>query len=311
MAKMLEVLFRRWPLKLGALVLAAFMWFFITLNDASISQRSDLMIPVTVEGLSENQIPSGVPEYVTLVVSGPSNRVDRLTEQNFSAILDLSDVSGSFSKPIDVVVPPGITLENVRPNEAIGVVELRTSRTMPVTIAYRGQLPVDAVLHGLAEPATVTLTGRASVLEQVAVVLAPVSPSQPETTATLVALNADGRPVLDVSYTPSTVTVLSEAREVLHTKTVELIIEQPDVSPYELVGFAVDRQTVRLAGPYEVLNALEQVVGTVALDADDLASGTYTVSAMLELPSGVTALEPVEVELRLAERDSFLPGVSP
>jgi YbbR domain-containing protein len=304
---MIELIFRRWPLKLGALFLAAFMWFFVTLNDASISQRTDLVIPVIVEGLSENQIPSGVPEYVNLVVSGPSNRVDRLTEQNFSAILDLSDVSGSFSKQIDVVVPPGIILDNVRPNEAIGVVELRTSRTMPVTIAYRGQLPTDVTLHGVAEPATVTLTGRASVLEQVAVVLATVSPNQAETTTNLIALNAEGRPVADISYSPSTVTITVESFEVLHTKLVDLTVEQPDVSPYELVSFEVQRDAVRLAGPYSALNELERVTGTVELDTTQLASGEYTLNVQLELPNGVAALETVEVALQLAERDSSLP----
>lgn len=306
---MIELIFRRWPLKLGALFLAAFMWFFVTLNDASISQRTDLTIPVSVEGLSDNQIPSGVPEFVNLVVSGPSNRVDRLTGQNFSAVLDLSDVTGSFNKQIDVVVPPGIILDNVRPNEAIGVVELRTSRVMPVSIAYRGQLPTDAVVQGIAEPATVTLSGRASVLEQVAVVQATVGASQSETTTSLIALNAEGRPVSDISYTPGTVTITTETLEVLHTKEVELTVEQPDTNPYELVRFAVLRDTVQLAGPRSALEELESVTGTVELNTDRLNSGEYTLNVQLELPSGVSALEPVEVEMQLAEQDSSLvPG---
>jgi YbbR domain-containing protein len=306
---MIEVIFRRWPLKLGALFLAAFMWFFVTLNDASISQRTDLTIPVSVEGLSDNQIPSGVPEFVNLVVSGPSNRVDRLTGQNFSAVLDLSDVTGSFNKQIDVVVPPGIILDNVRPNEAIGVVELRTSRVMPVSIAYRGQFPTDALVQGTAEPATVTLTGRASVLEQVAVVQATVSASQSETVTSLIALNAEGRPVSDISYSPNTVTITTETLEVLHIKEVDLTVEQPDTSPYELVSFTVLQGTVQLAGPRSALEELESVTGTVELDTDQLNSGEYTLNVQLELPSGVSALEPVEVEMLLAEQGSSLaPG---
>ncbi|MEM7738282.1 MAG: CdaR family protein [Deinococcota bacterium] len=137
-------LLRHWPQKLTAVIIAVFLWLFVTTEQITTSQRS-FLVPLTIIGLTNNQLATGVPEVVEVGVSGESNRIDALRAENIEAILDLSNVSSDFARPVRVSPPQGITLLRRNPSEVIGTIETRTQRTIAITPAFLRTSPQEEV----------------------------------------------------------------------------------------------------------------------------------------------------------------------
>ncbi len=290
--------FNNWPLKLGALGLAAFMWYFVNLSDTDVSQGT-FTVPVAVEGVSPDQVPSGVPETIEVIVSGPSRGVNRLTPERLDATLDLSGVSGAFQRPILVSVPQDIDILNRIPSEAVGTVETVVTKTVPVEVGLLGG--GDGLLVPSYSPTTATVRGRSSVLERVARALATVQPEAGEQEVALYTVTETGKPVSDpmLSVDPANLTVSLSEAPILYTKDLALQVPVPDAAPFSLSSFALSQDSLRVAGPKETLDTLSEVGGSVQLDTGGLAAGEYTLQVSPQLPDGVAALETVSAQLTL------------
>ena len=289
----------RWPLKLGALVLAALAWYFVNLNNITVTQRS-FTVPVTVEGVAENAVPSEVPETIEVAVSGPSVRVARLEADRFDATLNLQGVSGDYQRPIEVLVPQGVDLLSSVPAEAIGTVEAISGKQVSVEMAMAGEAE-DALFTPEFTPVEVSVRGRTSVLERVARVVGTAEPTSGEQTVPLYALDEQGRPVTDAMLTlePGNIAVVMQETPILRTKTVSLNVAQPDTSPLLLSTFTLSQDTLNVAGSREALEGLDEVSGSVELDTPGLQAGEYTLTVAPQLPENVAALDTVTAELVL------------
>ena len=113
-AQLRATLFHNLPLKLGALLLATVFWFFVSTDDAVISQRT-LRAPLHTEGLSETQVVPGLPERVTVRLSGPASRLRALNPDGLDVVLNLRGVTGSFERGVRVFPPQGITVVRGEP----------------------------------------------------------------------------------------------------------------------------------------------------------------------------------------------------
>ncbi|MEM6430885.1 MAG: CdaR family protein [Deinococcota bacterium] len=166
-------LLSHWPQKLTAFVIAIFLWLFVTTEQITTSQRS-FLVPLTIIGLTNNQLATGVPDLVEVSVAGESNRIDALRAENIEAILDLSNVASDFARPVRVSPPQGITLLRRDPSEVIGTVETRARRIIAVTpsflrtrnpeepaadVAPPPDTPTAGSPEALADTPTSTLTG--------------------------------------------------------------------------------------------------------------------------------------------------------
>ena len=298
----LATLWNNWPQKLGALALAVFVWYFVNLSNTDVSQGT-FTVPVSVEGVNPDQVPSGVPETIEVIVSGPSRGVNRLrlTPERLDATLDLSGVSGSFQRPILVSVPQDITILNRIPSEAVGTVETVGTKTVPIEVGLLDG--GDGLLVPSYAPSTAVVRGRSSVLERVARVLATVQPTTGEQQVTLYTVTENGKPVSDpvLSIEPATLTVTVNAAPVLYTKTLPLSVPAPDTAPLILQSFSPSQDTLRVAGPKDVLETLEAVTGSVELDTTSLAAGEYTLQVVPQLPDGVAALGTVTAQVSLEQ----------
>lgn len=288
---------RSWPQKLGALLLALMLWLFVSSNETTTIQRS-LFVPITAEGIGEDEVTVGVPENVEITVQGASSRVDRLRPENFEAILDLEGISGEFREPVRVLSPQAIELLRSNPTEVIGFVESVQQRELPVAPALLGTTPTDLRLEASVEPGQVTVRGRSRPLESVARVIAPVPTEEGSSVAPLVAVDAEGRPVEEVEVAPAQATVTVRASPALARRSVRVALVPPP-APGFTVTARLDQSAVEVVGPPSVLAGLEEVRGTVDQATGELTAGSYTLPVTIALPEGVFALDIPTATVRL------------
>ena len=97
-------LVRNWPRKVMALLAAAGFWWLVTTTTTTITQRN-FSVPLLVEGVEEEDLAVGVPDFVDVGVSGPGPRIDRLRPDQIRATLDLAGAVGDFDRQIVVQTP--------------------------------------------------------------------------------------------------------------------------------------------------------------------------------------------------------------
>lgn len=278
---MMERLLDHWPQKLGALVLALVVWFFVSTSETTTTQRS-LLVPLNVEGIGERRVAVGLPDVIEVTVTGPSNRIDRLRPENIEAVLDLTGLQGDFQQTIDVRPPQGIELEDVSPEQVIGFLESVTSKEVPVDVVWLRDAPEDTALSSRAEPSTIAVSARTEILARVQVVIAPVPAEAGEVETAVFAATEDGMPVRDVTLSPDSVTVTTRARELLERREISVVLEGSAME--RITNASLVRDTVTIVGPPSTLDELESVVARVDPETVPDAAGRYTLPIRLELP---------------------------
>ena len=298
-AQLWATLLHNLPLKLGALFVATVFWFFVSTDDAVISQRT-LRAPLHTEGLSDTQRVLGLPERVTVRLSGPQSRLRTLNPDGLDVVLNLRGVTGSFERSLRVFPPQGITTVGVAPGEIIGTVETLLQLEVPVKVVTLGTPPADTALTLRAEPANVRVEGAETQVAQVTQVLAPYDPAIPSEGAKekVYAADAQGEPVPGVTVTPAQVSVSADARAVLSVRTLPLQLAPVTVPGRQVVSAALTQNDVSVVGSEGVLAELSAVTATLP-ETPARGPGRYTLALTLELPAGVTALETPQLELHL------------
>ena len=280
------------------------LWFFVRTDESVTGQRT-LNVPITVIGLDDSELASGVPERVEVTLYGPSTRVDALRPEGVDAFLDLQDVSGDFNVPVSVFPPQGLTSVRVAPTEVIGTVQRRTSKRILVRPALYGPRPTNAVMQPRATPSEVTVTGLGAQVERVQAALAPLTLERDaDAPVRLYAVDAAGQPVEEVRLEPNQAQVQIDRENVLHTRRVPLALTLPDVRPLEVTAQSLSQPDVLLAGPKEALDSLERVPASVNPSSSVPQAREYTQTLTLQLPEGVRALEAPRLELQLSRPQS-------
>ena len=294
----LAAVLHNWPQKLGALLVAILIWVFIATDDTSITQRS-MFVPISVEGIPESSVVTGLPEFVEITVSGPSGQIDRLRAENFEALLDLDGQSGEFEAAVRVFSPQGVELLRVNPNDVIGVVEPVPAKVVPVQAIFRNRPEPDERLLVQVEPQELTVSARASTLQAVDRAFVPLAPADGEQVVTPYAVDAAGMPVSGVSVEPETVTARVVRQPILVNRELVVDLEPPPAGSF-IVTAVLDEETVSVVGPPQALDSLETVQGTVSLPTEEPRAGSYTLPVALQLPEGVVPLDQVMAVIRLS-----------
>ena len=285
-------LVHHWPRKLGAVAAALFIWLIVATDATTTAQRS-LLVPLVVVGLDADRLAVGLPELVEVTVSGASSRIDRLRPESFDAVLDLTDVVGAFQVEVSIAPPQGIVLERVAPSEVIGELEAVVAIEVPVRVTVAGALGPDERLAASATPEVAQVRGRSAVVNGVVAVVVPVAAEDARTavaaTVASYAVDAAGRPVLDVSIIPARIAVAIAVEPVRVERRIALSVVAPTAAGWSDLEGAPD--DVRLTGPATTLDALEVVEAVVQLPTEVPAGGRYTRPLTLALPEGVFALE--------------------
>ena len=262
-------------------------------------------VPVYINGNVDAYYVTGLPDSVSVSLSGPKNLIKQTLEADDFRVIteDLTDL-GEGSHYIQ------LQLENV--SEAVSYEISPSSVNISIDSLQTTEYPVQVEMSNESAVAegyeitdvslsqdSVTLTGSTSDIESVSrvytVVNIPDNLSEDyTTTATVITENADGD-ILNINTDPSEVDVTVQVSpEGVSVPIVANITNEREGYTYEAT--ILDSQNATLSGDYDTINNTESVSATV--DVSGITTRT-TVDAPIVLPDGVTGSDPSSVRVQV------------
>lgn len=262
-------------------------------------------VPVYIDGNVDAYYVTGLPDSVSVSLSGPKNLIEQTLETDDFRVIteDLTDL-GEGSHYIQ------LQLENV--SEAVSYEISPSSVNISIDSLQTTEYPVQVEMSNESAVAdgyeitdvslsqdSVTLTGSTSDIESVSqvytVVNIPDNLSEDyTTTATVITENADGD-ILNINTDPSEVDVTVQVSPEGVSVPIEANITN-EREGYTYEATILDSQHATLSGDYDTINNTESVSATV--DVSRITT-TTTVDAPIVLPDGVTSSDPSSIRVQV------------
>ena len=323
MTRLLGFIFRNWPLKLAAIVLATLLYAGLVL-----SQNAQVWPgPVDVQPINQSAsafILGAIPEVTNIRYFGSTDAAARLSSAAFTASIDLAGVTANANSPFVtlpvhlVVADPSITIIDYSPHDVTIHLDPIVTRTIPVRVD-EGTLPEGLdVSQPIVSQDTVTATGPQSVVSLIATADARVriQPSgiDVDQLVDLVAVDGRGEQLQPVELSPTSLRVRIQGGTPITTKTVPItpVVTGTPGSGFEVGTTTINPVVATISGDANQLAGITSVpTKPVTIDG---ATATVAQSVALDLPDGLapagTSTVKVTVTLRplTATRD-FSAGV--
>lgn len=255
-----------------------------------------LILPLMVRNLPPNLIldDKSLPG-VTITLDGPPEDISRLTNTTVTAWVDLSHARAGQTPPLTVhlsPLPADVTVES-EPHPVAFLLQPRRRRQIPISADDIGIAPASyAFTSPIITPREAVITGTREAVNSVARLVAQANPDQAagavDEDFTIVALDASGSPVGDVTVTPPTAHVRMEVTRALSRKTliVSANVKGMPVPPYRFGNIEVAPATVIAEGRAERLAP----IGTLTTQPIDVSGATSDVVRRVApiVPPGIT-----------------------
>lgn len=164
-------------MRLLALLIAITLWAVVIQTENPEKDLDLFNLPVEFLGKSTLLSEHGLVvsyignETVSINLEGKFKTLEGVKSDNVTVRADVSDYTepGSYNLSYDVSLPNGVTVKSRTPSEIPIVIEEIVEKELPVRVEYVGTL-ADGIQLGEAtvEPATVSVSGTASVMERAA-----------------------------------------------------------------------------------------------------------------------------------------------
>jgi len=291
-----DIIFRNWPLKLGAILFATVLYSGLVLGQNVRTWQGTL--PVDVIRPPAGATLLAEPDPVTLVRYRAPLDVGVVGPDSFRATVDLSRVEAQpggppVNVPVTVVaLDSRITIVDYQPREIAVQLDPVATKTMPVTVLV-GSVP-DGVSTGqpVADPSSVTVTGASSRVDVVTAVVARVSVDASginiDREVDLVAVDSNGNQVPSVELDPERAHVsVTVAKQLANASlpVVPQVVGDP-AAGYRITSVTVDPNVVTVSGESQVISQMQNATTTPI----DISGRTTDLEAMVQfaLPTGVT-----------------------
>ncbi len=297
MTRILRRFVHNWPLKLGAVGLATLMYGGLALSQNT--QTYPDRIPVQyINGPSNAVVLPRIPAPVTSIRFFAPTGVT-VAPSSFLATIDLADLAGKtgvVNLPINVTTPDSrVRILSYDPPFATLELDKLTSKDgMPVKVIH-GTTP-DGLTLGTTKltPAVVTVSGAASIVDQVDSVRADVviqsNGIDIDEDVQLVPVDKLGNALRPLEVTPPTARVVIPVFSDQQSRTlpVNAIITGQPAAGFEIESLTIDPQVVLVTGDADTLAQLARV-DTDPVSMTGVSEGE-TVEVGLALPTGVVAV---------------------
>lgn len=267
-------------------------------------------VPVDIVIDDEKYVVSGVPEFVTMSLTGTVSVVQStVTQKNFDVYVDLEDLSpGTHTVPLK---QDGISNRidvSFEPENVEVTIEERGSGTFDVEVDYSNldQMPEGFEIESATvTPKTVDITSAESVINRIASVKAYVDVEGIQESMTLtdipVRIYDNEGNQMNARVEPGTVTV--ELKVVNPSKEVPIDVTTSGELPegLRLVSASSERENVTVFAPSDSLDDIEQVE-TAPINLSEITE-TTTIDIELTIPENATSLstETIEVTVEVEE----------
>ena len=302
MTRLLRRIVHNWPLKLAAVGLATLLYGGLVLSQST--RVFPTVIPIDVVGQPDGSFMLTSLEPVTEIRYFSPSGVQPIAS-DFRASIDVSDIepgSGPQRVPVQVEsLDPRITVQGVQPQAVTVDLDRLAQRTVEVTVP--APIPPTGLTLGdiRIEPASVTVSGPASVIDRVVSARADVA-IQPtgidfDQDVEVVPVDERGDPVPQIDVEPTGVRITVPVFSDRETRSLPIspLITGDAAAGFELAGATVEPKFVTVEGDADQLAQLLSI-DTSPISVNGL-SADRTFEATLALPTGVEAhdVETVEV----------------
>lgn len=306
--------------KLLALVFACLLHFYVA---GLINARPPhlMTLPITVRNLPPSLIldDKSLPA-VTLTLDGPSEEISRLSDTSVTAWVDLSHARAGQTPPLPVHLsglPATVTVDG-DPHPVTLMVQPRRRRQIPVSADDIGLAPPGYSFAAPAvSPREAVITGTREAVESVTRLVAQADPDQAagavDDDFAVVALDATGSPVGDVTVTPPTAHIRLDLVRALARKTllVSASVTGTLPAPYRFGSVEVSPVAVEAEGRPERLAAINSLLTRPV----DVSGATVDIVRRVEpiVPPGVSLSPrgPITVTIHVIAPPAAPPQVIP
>lgn len=282
-------------IKIISLVLAIGLWAYVLGEVNPTVKKTIDEIPVqltNVESLADNGLALGEDmEYFTaVVVKGSRSELNSLKVSDIHATADLYGYTeGENHISVDVALPDGIYLEEIRIPEITVVIEQLKAVSLPVNIEFTGETGENLEpTYRSFSPAEVEVKGAESVIGKVHTVrvqldISDLSETWDVYSAAPAALTKDGKIIKNVTISANSIEVEAVVH---HLKTVPLELKvtgSPD-SKYGEADITIPKEITVKGNTF----ALEKITGISAenIDISGVTKDT-TLELSVDLPEGI------------------------
>lgn len=215
MRKLIQIITNNFTYKVLAVLIAVFLWFFAQGEKTS---EVTLKIPLVINALpSDEIIINNVPQYIEVVLSGPSSAIFNYANSKPAYKLNLVKTGiGNYIFNIsqsEFNVPEGIKIETIFPGSITLSIDRIMSRVVDVGVSIVGGQPQSSILKSITtEPDKVTIIGPSTIISNInAIMTIPVDISKfKDNIALMVPLTTSGYKMVTVQ--PQAVVVLFKMR---------------------------------------------------------------------------------------------------
>lgn len=162
--------------KVLCVLTAATLWFYVAGTNMAIEERKFTGVPVTVENVDVIEqelgmsVISGYDYTVDLTLQGPKAELDRLSVDDISAYVDVSEIkaAGEAALVIQTSMPAGINVTNQSASLISVYIDNSISKKVPVKVSHLSYV-FEPFFLGTPEPSVsaVSVTGPAAELDKI------------------------------------------------------------------------------------------------------------------------------------------------
>jgi len=290
----IKALTRNIGAKIVSLVFAFFLWLHVT---AEQGENQSFRVPIAMAGIADSlTITHDVPEFIEVTIRGSRSNLMKLRLfGRLEATVDLSRaVKGRNTVPLSAAVinlpeqidPREVTVDN--PKTLVLNLEEVVTKSVPVRIAYRGELPDDIIIEGspVIIPSKVKITGASSVVGGIEV----ISTHEIDIKGRKGEYSEEADLMLrgmDIRVVPDKVLIEMS----IHKRAIRTLANIPPTMLLDDESFTVEYSprvvSLTIEGPEEIIREITTEDVSVILDLTGKVAGTYLIEPEVIVPKGI------------------------
>lgn len=308
-----RILNNKWSIRIIALLLAAILFTSVNANNNnattfSTTSSSDTEVienvPVKVYYDKTNLYISGVPETVTVTLSGPRSIVQSAkAQQDFTVYADLKNASiGTQEVKLKVKDASDRLKVKINPATVNVNVQEKVTKKFSVDVELSKSVVADGYQAGtpIIDPKKVSITGAKDTIEQIAYVKATLENDGKHksefTDKATVSVFDSNLNKLDVDVSPQEVEVTVPVEKVGKSVPIKIKQEGTPESDIEISSMTPDKVEVVVVGDDTVLDKIKEIeipINVTKIKADTVKEVTVPV------PTGAKSVQPTTIEVKI------------